>query len=196
MRKTKLKIATAPASEPVLLAEAKAQCRVDGSTDDTLITGLIKVARLDAEGFLNRAIITQTWDLYLDAWPGKTFIEIPLPPLQSVTSIKYTDKNGVEATMAAGDYIVDTVSEPGRVYLKWDKSWPSVDLQVVNGIVVRFVAGYGLAASVPETIKQAILLQIGHYYENREDVLVSNFQQQPLIGGAEALLWKIRQVPI
>ena len=99
--------------------------------------------------------------------------------------------------MSSADYIVDTVAEPGRVYLKWDKSWPSVSLQVVNPIVVRFVAGYGVAGSnVPETIKQAILLLIGHLYENREDVVLDNVQQLQMVFGVDALLSNYRIRPI
>ncbi len=193
----KLKLYTAPTTEPVTLTEVKAQLRVDGTTEDTYLTSLITIARKHAEEtVLNRALITQTWDFYLQSWPGKNYIEIPLPPLVSITSIKYTDYLGVESTMTSTDYIVDTQAEPGRVYLKWDKSWPSTSLQVVNPIVVRFVAGYGAAAAVPEPIKQAILLLIGSLYENRENNMVGNIQQLQLIFGVDALLDSYRIRPI
>ena len=155
--------------EPVGLEEVKDQIRVDGTDQDAFLTSQISVARLHVEGTeLNRALVTQTWDYYLQDWPATNYIEIPLPPLQSITSIKYTDYLGAESTMSSSDYLVDTIAEPGRVYLKWDKSWPSASLQVVNPIVVRFVAGYGAASAVPEPIRQAILLAIGSLYENRE----------------------------
>ncbi len=193
----KLKLYTAPAEEPVDLDEVKAQLRIDGTTEDAYLDRLRIAARKYMEGtVLNRALITQTWDYYLQGWPGKNYIEIPLPPLVSITSIKYTDYLNVESTFANTEYIVDTVAEPGRVYLKWDKSWPSVSLQVVNAIVIRFVAGYGAAAAVPENIKQAILLQIGALYENREDEVLANVQKMQLAFGADELVNSDRIRPI
>jgi uncharacterized phiE125 gp8 family phage protein len=83
-----LKLVTGPALEPVTLDEAKAQCRVDGSDEDTLITALILAAREYCQDFQNRAYITQVYDLWLDGWPNKGFISIPKPPLQLVSSVK------------------------------------------------------------------------------------------------------------
>lgn len=191
----RVKLVTDPAVEPVTLAEAKYQIRVDVTDEDYYISGLITAVRKDVEAYLNRALITQTFDFYMNAWPSKSYIKIPMPPLQSVTSITYTDKDGISAVFASSNYIVDTASEPGQIFLKYDKSWPAVDLQVINGLVIRFVAGYGLAANVPENIKQAMLLYIGTFFENREDAIVGNVTQQPLIGGAEALLAKFRIPP-
>ena len=191
------KLVTAPTEEPVDLDEVKAQLRIDGTTEDAHLDRLRIAARTYREQvYCNRAFVTQTWDCYLQEWPGKNYIEIPLPPLVSVTSIKYTDYLGTEATFASTEYIVDTVSEPGRVVLKWDKSWPSVSLQVVNAIVIRFVAGYGAASEVPETIKQGLLLDIGSLYENRENNMVGNFQQLELAFGSDALFDNYRIRPI
>lgn len=188
-----LTLITAPSVEPVTTAEAKAQVRVDINDDDTLIAAQIVAARIKAEGFLRRALVTQTWELVMDAFPGDRALEIPLPPLQSVTSIKYTDSNGNESTFSSGDYIVDTDSSPGRVVLKLDASWPGDTLQAANGVRVRFVAGYGNAGSdVPQHMRQAILLMIGHWYENREEtVATGNIRTIPL--GAESLLWQDRE---
>src|SRR5512139_2288241 len=110
----RLKLITAPTVEPVTTAETKSHLRVDTTADDTLIGTLITAARQDSEEYLNRALVTQTWDLYMDGFPTTTKIKVPLPPLQSITSIKYYDEDDVEATMTATDYIVDTVSEPGQ----------------------------------------------------------------------------------
>jgi uncharacterized phiE125 gp8 family phage protein len=193
----KIKLVTAPIEEPVDLDEVKAQLRVDGTTEDTHLDRLRIAARNYIERtVLNRALVTQTWDCYLQDWPLNNYIEIPLPPLVSITSIKYTDYLGVESTFASTNYMLDIQAEPGRVYLKWDKSWPSVSLQVVNGIVIRFVAGYGAASAVPEDIKQAILLNIGSMYENRENNMVGNFQQLQLAFGSDALLDSYRIRPI
>ena len=167
-----IKVITAPSAEPVTLTEAKAQCRVDITTDDTLITSYIAAARRLCERIDWRAYMTQTLEVWLDAWPATDILKIPRPPLQSITSITYYDQSNVAATLSSASYFVDTVSEPGRVVLNYGYTWPSTILRETNGIAVRFVAGYASAGNVPQTIKQAILLVVGHWYENREAVLV------------------------
>lgn len=169
-----IKVITPPASEPVTLSEAKAQCRVDISTDDTLITSYISAARRLCERINWRAFMTQTLEVWFDAWPSTDSIRLPRPPLQSVTYIKYYDEDSVVATLSSSTYFVDTISERGRIVLNTDQSWPSVTLRPANGVVVRYVAGWASAADVPETIKQAILLVVGHWYENREGVLIGS----------------------
>ncbi|MFZ5762838.1 MAG: head-tail connector protein [Thermodesulfobacteriota bacterium] len=182
---------TAPAAEPVSLAEAKLHLRVEHAADDALITALIQAARERAEAITRRALISQTWEVYLDEWPSEGFIRLPMPPLQSVASVKYTDTDGVEHTFS--DWAADVASLPGRVVLNHGAAWPSVTLRPVNPIAVRFVAGYGDAAAVPASIKAAMLLMIGHLYENREES-VAGVSIAALPMGAEALLAPFRLV--
>lgn len=166
-------LATAPTDEPVTVAEAKAHLRVDIDDDDDLIEGLIATARQFVEvHVLRRATLTQTWDMYLDAWPESDRVAIPLPPLQSVSWVKYTDDTGTITTLSSSNYLVDTVSEPGRLVLKSGYTWPATTLQAVNGVNIRFVCGWSAAADVPKPIKQAILLMVGDLYENRENTLI------------------------
>ncbi len=186
-----LTIITPPAVEPVSLADAKAQLRVDVPDEDTLIGSLIVAAREFCESFQGRAYITQTWEMYLDAWPSRDRFDIPLPPLQSVTSITYKDKDGVEATLPTTEYIVDVKSQPGRVVLAYGKSWPSITLYPVNPIAVRFSAGYGTAGQVPQSTRQAMLLLISHWYEHRETVLIGSISKE-IEFAVSALLWPNR----
>jgi uncharacterized phiE125 gp8 family phage protein len=186
-----LKLATAPAEEPISKAEAKLHLRVDISDDDDLITSYIITARRRAEKISGRAFVTQTWDYVLDAFPAGDTLKIPFPPLQSITSIKYYDEDGTEYTVSSGDYYVDTYGEPGRVVLKSSATWPSISLREANGVIVRFVAGYGDADDVPEEFKQAIYLLVGHFYENRE--AVTDARLLPTPDGVMALLWMDRQ---
>ena len=164
------------------------------SSEDTLITALIQAAREYAEGYLNRALCTQTWELVIDDWPSGDYIEIPLPPLQSVTDIKHKDTAGVESTWAAANYIVDTDSFLGRVVLAYGITWPTTTLYPAGGIRIKFVAGYGTAASVPQTIKQALLLLIATWYENREGISERSMQEIPF--AVKALLGINRVMPI
>lgn len=160
-----LTLITPPADEPVSLADAKAHLRVEDTGDDALITALIVAARREAEHRTGRALVTQTWKLTLDAFPdGK--IELPRPPLASVSSIAYTDADGAPQTVDAGDYQVVIDELIGYVQPAYGKAWPSAR-QVPGTIAVTFVAGYGAAAAVPQTVKQWMLLQVGAMYENR-----------------------------
>ncbi len=169
-----LTMVTGPAVEPVSVNEAKAHLRVDISDDDALIGGLITAARMHVEQNMKRALVAQTWELVMDRWPALGYLRLPLPPLVSVTSIKYTDVDGVEGTFDVGNYLVDTDREPGRIVLKSAASWPAVELREVGGVRVRYVAGYGsTAGDVPRGIRQAILLLVGSMYENREETLVA-----------------------
>ena len=164
------------------------------ASDDTLLTALIQAAREYVEGYQNRALCTQTWELVLDNWPIRDSIEMPKPPLQSVSSIKYKDSAGTEATWADTNYIVDPDSFLGRVVLADNISWPTVTLYPAGGIRIQFVAGYGLAASVPQTTRQAMLLLIGHWYENREGSSERSMQEIPF--AVKALLDLNRVIPV
>lgn len=162
-----------PAVEPVTLTEAKSHLRVDIDDDDTLITSLITTAREYVELAARRALITQTWRYSLDEWPDSHQIEIPRPPLQSVSSIVYIESDGTSNTWTTDEYDVDTDREPGRVVLAYGESWPSETLRPMSPIQITFVAGYGSSASdVPEIYRQAVLLLVGHWYENREATAV------------------------
>lgn len=162
-----LKLKTGPTSSPITLAEAKAQCRVEitETHEDSLIQGYIDAATsyLDAQGYLGRAIMTQTWLLYLDVFSDA--ITLPMGPVQSVTSIKYYDENDVLQTLDADSYSVDIVSDPQWVVRTTAANWPIV-ASGINNVIIEFVAGDDVA---PAAIKQAILLLVAQWYANREN---------------------------
>ncbi len=164
--------------------------------EDDLLTALVKTAREYCESYQNRAYITQKWELWLDDWPDEDYIRIPLPPLQGVTSVKYYGTDDTEYTMPATDYFVDVKSEPGRVVLAYSKNWPTTTLRTANAVCVEFTAGYGDEADdVPERVKRAILLLVGHLYENREAVAVGKLISE-LPFAVSALLAQERVVPV
>src|SRR3972149_4750261 len=183
-----LVLITPPAQEPVALDEARAPLRVDGAEEDTLIEAFIGAAREWTEGFTRRALVEQTWELVLDAFPAGGEIEIPRPPLISVTSLKYKDQDGAESTFPAASYIVDVASQPGRLVLATGQTWPGASLYPAGVIAVRFKAGFGDAAAVPERYKAAIKLLIGNWFENREAVVTGTIATEiPL--AVESLLY-------
>lgn len=164
-----LKLITGPATEPVTLAEAKAQMRVDASDEDDLISALITVAREEAEHRTERALITQTWERVIDAFPE---VEIVLgkAPVQSITSITYTNTDGVETVIDGADYVLDNIQLPNFVAPADGVSWPAT-MDTMNAVKVRFSAGYGAASDVPMAIRQWMLLRIGTLYKFRESVI-------------------------
>lgn len=168
----RLTVITAPATEPIMLDEAKLHCRVDLDNDDALIERLIAAAREDVEIKKKRALITQTLELRLDDWPCMRLdrvIDIPRPPLQSVTSVKYLDEDGDERTLDADTYTVST-GTPGRVVLNETESWPTLG-SYPDAVRVRFVAGYGDADDVRSQTKAWILLRVAHLYKFRESAI-------------------------
>lgn len=187
-----IKVVTPPTIEPVSLAEAKAQCRVEVTDDDALITGYIAAAREWCEAHDWRAYLTQTIELWLNCWPSDEII-LPRPPLQSVSKIEYYGVDDTKYTLATSVYGVDANSTPGAVHLKYNQAWPSTALRSYNAICVTFVAGWTAAANVPQTIHQAMLLLIGHWYENRENTTVGavsrsiEFGVQELLGVKRAM---------
>ncbi len=184
-------LVTKPATTAVDLEEIKMHCRVDLDDEDTYLEGLVLSATEDVEQVTGRKLITQTWKLLFNEWPGGAEIILPFGECVSVSSIKYIDVDGVEATWDEENYIVDTDSVPGRVVIGYDKSWPSGQLYSVNPIVVEFVTGYGAAVDVPEKIKHAIKMIVKHWHENREPVLVgASVANIPLT--VDRLLWPFR----
>lgn len=143
-----IKLVTAPDVEPVTLDDVGGQCRADLTSEAGTVNGYITAIRQRVENDLRRALITQTVDLVLDAFPISTArnpfaaVEIPLPPLQSVVSVKYTDTYGVVQTLANTEYVVNTDSTPGRVMPAYGKVWPAT-LDFPGAVRVQFVAGYG-----------------------------------------------------
>jgi uncharacterized phiE125 gp8 family phage protein len=165
---------TPPAIAPVSLEEAKVHLGVSYADHDALITQHIQAAvqRLDGrDGFLGRALVTQTWKLLLDGFTDA--ITVPLPPCQAVTEIAYVDTAGTVQTLAAGDYQVFGMADaaPAGIVPAFGKSWPATRA-MHEAVSVTFRAGYGdSAADVPAPIRSAILLLVGVLYENRENLV-------------------------
>lgn len=173
-----LKTYAAPTVEPLTVDQVMEHLRLDEY--ETMLPLLIASARVSAEAATSLALMTQTLDLYLDAFPAAEII-LPRSPLQSVTSITYTDTDGATQTLAASEYQVDTASAPPRIVPAYGKSWPSTRQQI-NAVKVRFVCGHTDAASVPADVKAWMLLSIGTAYEHRESIATGeDFVEMPHI---------------
>lgn len=174
------RLITAPTSEPVSLDDVRLHLRLtDDTTEDPLLTSLIERARLYWESWSGRSLAPQTREAHRSAWPGGDYFELPDPPLTSVTSLKYLNSAGTETTMTSTtQYLVDADSDVGRIVLPYGVNWPSFTAYPIRPIRVRYVCGY---TTLPEPIKHALLLTIGHWYEHREDVT-------EMVGGSLAVI--------
>jgi uncharacterized phiE125 gp8 family phage protein len=176
------KVILEPTSEPVTLSEAKAHLRVTDDNDDAYITALIKVARRMCEGYAGISFITQTRVVKLDYFPVcmPEEIELPFGPIQSISGtdaaaptpnalgIFYTDDAGDTQTLVLNtDFYLDNSSDIPRVAPV--DSWPTDVDDRINAISITYKSGYSSADDVPAEAKQAMLLQIGSLYENRQD---------------------------
>lgn len=181
-----LKLITAATVLAVDLASAKAHLRVDVSDDDALIEAMIGAATQAAEQMTGRALMTQTWELTLDAFPAA--LELTRVPAQSITSIAYADSAGTATVLAAPLYALDNADEFGFAYVVpvYAGVWPDTRAEI-NAVKVRYVAGYASASDVPQAIKQWVLLQVGAMYANREAESIGAGQIQKL-GFCDALL--------
>jgi uncharacterized phiE125 gp8 family phage protein len=175
-------------SEPVSLQDAKAWLKVDEGEvlDDGVISTLSTAARQRIESETRRAMLVQTFDQVMDAFPRGDALEMSRAPLASVVSIKaFADTDATDTggtVMASSGYYIDTASEPGRVVLQGSGVWPTATRRA-NAAIVRFTAGYSSSASgVPAALQTATKALLAYWYEHRGDepldVAVSH--QRPL----------------
>lgn len=166
----KINVSTPSTAIVVPTTEMREWLNFDSTEQDALIAGLIAGETDRAEKVTNRALMTQTVDLYLDSWPADRLC-LPRPPLQSVTSISYTIKDSTASygtVVSTSKYNVNTFGLTPYVERRADKEWPTDELETVNPIRVRFVAGSTAVSEVPDAIKTAIKLRAASGFVNRE----------------------------
>jgi len=167
-------IVTASSAEPLDLEEAKIHLRLgvgQNEEEDDLIMGLIRSSREKAESITGLKIMPQTWYAYFDEFPVGDDLYLPLSPLRSVPSsgVYYTNSTDGSTTFASTKWDYDANSVPSRVVLGYNYDWPSNSLHTRNPIRIECVCGYAGTTSVPDSIKSAMKLMVGHWHENRED---------------------------
>lgn len=184
------RLTTAP-QVPILTADdAREQCRIDDSAEDTYLQKLIARATRHCEDICKRAFVTQVWTLTMDGWCDCRYVTdgiiyVPRPPLLAVSGtvlgatlgITYLDSNGSSQTLSASDYRVDATSEPGRIEPAYGVTWPTLRDAIGNVSIVHS-CGYGsTSASVPEAIHHAIAMLVAHWAINREASLIGTISK-------------------
>ncbi|EGP07787.1 hypothetical protein CSIRO_2382 [Bradyrhizobiaceae bacterium SG-6C] len=156
-------LVTAPAAEPLSLADAKAFLRVEHGDDDAIITALISAARHHVEALTRCALITQTWRLVLDRWPDGGRIVPRIGPLRALAAVHVFNASGeaseIDPEIFAADRAAGALAAPS-----WSLPVPG---RSTAGIELDIEVGYGAASDVPQRLLQAIRMLVAHWYENR-----------------------------
>lgn len=224
-----LQLVTAAAARALDWAsQVQGHLRLDSEAEKARVEAvLIPAAERWCEGFTRRALVTQTWRMFLDHFPGRYHfpgccadirsydnsiryglhtsqrfpIEIPKPPLRSITHIKYYDSENVQQTWPANKYEIDPPiatppvfeeeCQPYRVWPVYGESYP-VTHPRRNAIEIEFQCGYGPDhATVPAKLAAAMLLIVAEQYEHREDSVTGTIVTDSKLT-AERLAWPFR----
>lgn len=184
-----LKLVTSPAAPVVSLAEAKTHLRVYHEDEDSYIEALVAAATgmIDGvDGWLGRALAEQVWQYSLDRFPcrddfghaGRVYI--PLAPLLSVDEVEFTASDGSESSVVGFREFGVGSTQPGYIVPAVGDSWPST-IREPESVRIKFTAGYD---EIPTGIKHAVLLMVGHWFENREDLSDGKLVEMPLASKA------------
>jgi uncharacterized phiE125 gp8 family phage protein len=177
----RLKLITAPTAEPLTLQEVKDHLRVTHSDEDALITALIQATREAVENYTNRQLMPATYEGIADKLEP---FSLPKAPFSELLSIEYTASNGQLTPLSAEDYTVLEGGVPAVLLVKK----PADYAETLNGVRITFTAGY---TNVPESLKAAMKLLIGHLYENREETIIG-VQSNQLPKASEYLMGPYR----
>jgi uncharacterized phiE125 gp8 family phage protein len=167
-----------PAAQQIPTVDLRAHCRT-GSDEDALLTGFLAAAVGYAEHYTGRSFGSQTLELALDEFPAGS-IELLRGPVTGITSIKYIDEDGVEQTLSNTLYTLDDYGIQCWAVPKVDTEWPAT-LAAANAVKVLYVAG-----DLPSAVRAALLLTVGHLFENREASAPVALQELPM--GVKSLL--------
>ena len=160
---------SAPVSEPLTLAELKAHLDLDGDEQDELLTSFIVAARTTVERLSGQLLLTQSWKITIDAVPPGGLMNLPLGPVQTVTSVTVYDAIGVGTIWPAATYTLDLVGEPARLLFHGGRPIPGRRL---NGIDINVICGFGTSADVvPADLVQAVRLLAAHWYAARGNAI-------------------------
>lgn len=164
-----LSMLAGPQIEPISVAEAKLFLRIDHDAENEIVAALITTARLHVERMTRRIMLAQSWRLYLDALPASRIAKIGIGPVREVTQVTCYDQNGDPEIIPPEDYVVDVSAVPARI--KFRPQALQNQKRELNGYEIDFTAGFGATTlDVPADLRQAILMLVAHWYENRSAV--------------------------
>lgn len=176
-------VTVAPAAEPLTTADAKAHLVYDDSDKDALIAQYCASARAHVEMRTGTKLYTQTVAFKTDDWAD--LANLPIAPLQSISSITYTDTAGDVITLSGSVYEARLELLEPTVVLKYNQTWPS--RQEGSLITVTAIAGYGAAGAQPPDVMHSIRLIVADMFAQRE-TMAEGFISAPVAATVDALL--------
>jgi len=162
----KTAISVAPSGRVVSIGEIKDNSRIDTNELDAMIAAWSDAGEDMAEDYTWRKFLTQTWIQYYDNFEDPLILAHS--PVQSITSISYTDSNGDSQTLSTSVYELGKKYGYDVVRRKYNQDWPTPRSHE-DVVAVTYVVGYGAASVVPQRIKDAIMLYADLRYNNRGD---------------------------
>lgn len=179
----KRKVTTLPTASCVAPADAKMRLAIEHDEDDYLLESLIAEASDWAEKYIDRPIMEQVITYYFDGFDSD--LELFTRDISGII-IKYDDENNTEQTLSDSLYDADIICYPSKITAD---SWPET-YEKTNSVRVEVTAGYATEATVPPSIKTAVLLMVGHLYNNREGSSDNRVNELPL--GVQSFLERYR----
>nr|BDD44651.1 hypothetical protein 3 [Alphaproteobacteria bacterium]BDD46015.1 hypothetical protein 4 [Pseudomonadaceae bacterium]BDD46432.1 hypothetical protein 3 [bacterium] len=195
-------LVTPPEILPVSLSEAKLHLRIEPEAvlEDALIEGLISaaVSHLDGwTGILGRCLVEQVWQQDFEGF--SRCMHLPLGPVISLSTVT----SGEDNQPIDSDLFRLSTDAGGRPSITFTS-----DASFYGPIRITYLAGYRTIpaqagppatpekSTVPQAIKQAILLFVGAWYENREETVMGfkeGVSSLPASVAAHALLAPYRR---
>jgi uncharacterized phiE125 gp8 family phage protein len=179
---------TPPTAWPVTLAEAKEQVEYLQDDRDAYLETLIRAATAYVEKSLTLSITNKRYQVTLDRFTDT--IHLPRGPVTAVESVIYVDELGDSTVIDPANYTVDLTSREQWIVRNTDYAWPAT-FDGINALSITYTVGM---ENVPEDLRHAILLLIGHWFNNRETVAVGNVAVQEVPFAVDALLQNYRWV--
>lgn len=150
--------------EAVSLAAAKEQLTVDFDDDDSFIQRLIATASNHVEQVTGLIVTEKTLKLHCHGFEDLN--RLPVGPVKEVVAVRYIAPTGDDVILDPSRYEARIEGLRASIVAKADQPWPAI--QPGSRIAVDVVAGFD---EVPAAVCQAMLLLIGTWYRNREQVI-------------------------
>ena len=184
---------SAPDLDIIPPSEMRHYLRIDSQDEDELLLMLSRTAATHVEDIIGRALMRRQVTLELDGYPADGAIELPVQPVISVDEIQHIDA-GSTTILPAAAYRVVTAHEYTQVLRADGVTWP--DVSAPGSVRVIYHAGSSSSSDIPEPIRLAILLLVGHWYEHREATIVKGQELIDIKLGVDRLLAPYKTVRV